>query len=50
MLRANGADTVKVLSVAAVQHDDSGVIDQALVIEGPDFVAELERHGLARER
>jgi hypothetical protein len=50
MLRANGADTVKALSVAAVQHDDSGVIDQTLVIDGPDFVEEYARHGLARER
>jgi len=50
MLRENGADTVRALSVSAVQHDESGVVDQTLVIDGPDFVAEVERHGLARER
>jgi hypothetical protein len=44
MLRLNGADTVKALSVAAMRHDDSGIVDQTLIIEGPDFVAELERH------
>jgi hypothetical protein len=41
MLRLNGPETVEALSVAAVQHDDSGVVDQTLVIEGPNFVADL---------
>jgi hypothetical protein len=49
MLRLNGAETVKALSVAAVQHDNSGIVHQTLVIDDPDFVAELEL-GLARER
>jgi hypothetical protein len=48
MLHDNGADTVKALSVAAVRHDDSGVVDQTLVLDGPDFVAEQTRRGLAR--
>ena len=43
MLRLNGADTVMALSVAAIEHDQSGVVDQKLVLEGPDFVAEMER-------
>jgi hypothetical protein len=50
MLDLNGADTVRALSLTAIRHDDSGVVDQTLVVEGPDFVAEMERHGLARER
>jgi hypothetical protein len=50
MLRANGADTVNSLSVAAVSHDESGVVDQTLVIDGPDFIAEQDSLGLARER
>ena len=49
MLRLNGADTVKALSVAAVQHDGSSVVDPTLIIEGPEFVAELERPGAPRE-
>ena len=43
MLRLNGVDTVRALSVAAIEHDDSGVINQTLILEGPDFVAEVER-------
>jgi hypothetical protein len=43
MLRLNGADTVRALSVAAIDYDDAGVIDQRLVLEGPAFVAEVER-------
>jgi hypothetical protein len=43
MLNLNGADTVRALSVAAIEHDESGVIDQKLILEGPDFVAEVER-------
>jgi hypothetical protein len=43
MLRLNGADTVRALSVAAIEHDDSGIVEQRLILEGPDFVAEMER-------
>jgi hypothetical protein len=43
MLRLNGAETVRALSVAEIEHDESGVIDQKLILEGPDFVAEVER-------
>lgn len=43
MLRLNGADTVRALSVAAIEHDESGIVDQKLILEGPDFVAEVER-------
>jgi hypothetical protein len=43
MLRLNGADTVRALSVAAVDYDDTGIIDQRLILEGPDVVAEVER-------
>ncbi|HZO24826.1 MAG TPA: hypothetical protein VFH48_02405 [Chloroflexota bacterium] len=43
MLRLNGAAAVKALSVAAIEHDQSGVVDQKLILEGPDFVAEIER-------
>ena len=43
MLNLNGADTVRALSVAAIEHDESGVIDQKLILEGPEFVAEVER-------
>ena len=39
MLRLNGANAVTPLSLAAVRHDASGVLDQALIIEGADFVA-----------
>ena len=43
MLRLNGPDTVKALSVAAIEHDEAGVINEKLILEGPDFVAEVER-------
>jgi len=43
MLSVNGADAVRPLSVAAIEHDGSAVIDQQLILEGPDFVAEFER-------
>jgi hypothetical protein len=43
MLRINGPETVRALSVAAIEHDESGVVDQKLILEGPDFVAEVER-------
>lgn len=43
MLRLNGAETVRALSVAAIEQDESGIVDQKLVLEGPDFVAEVER-------
>jgi hypothetical protein len=48
MLRLNGAESVQALSIAAVEHDGSAVVGQTLIIEGPDFVAELERHGMSR--
>ncbi len=52
MLRLNGADTIRALSVAAIEHDDSGVLNQKLILEGPDFLAELEQdpHVLDRGR
>lgn len=52
MLRLNGADAVRALSVAAVEYDDSGVLNQKRVLEGPDFLAELEQgsHVLDRGR
>ncbi|HZO30901.1 MAG TPA: hypothetical protein VFH48_33445 [Chloroflexota bacterium] len=43
LLCLNGADTVMALSLAAIEHDESGVVDQKLILEGPDFVAEVER-------
>jgi hypothetical protein len=43
MLRLDGPDTVKALSVAAIEHDEAGVIYEKLILEGPDFVAEVER-------
>lgn len=43
MLRLNGAETVRALSVAAIEHDESGVVDQKLILDGPDFVDEVER-------
>ncbi len=52
MLRLNGADTVRALSVAAIEHDDSGVLNQKLILEGPDFLSELKQgsHVLDRGR
>jgi hypothetical protein len=43
MLRENGADAVRGLSVSAVTHVESGVVDQTLVIDGLDFVVEQGR-------
>lgn len=43
MLRKNGPEAVKALSLAAVEVDDAGIVDQRLVLEGPDFIADIER-------
>jgi len=43
MLRANGPDAVRALSLAAVDVDDTGIVDQRLILEGSDFVADIER-------
>jgi hypothetical protein len=43
MLRVNGAAAVMALSLAAVEVDDTGVVDQRLILEGSDFVADIRR-------
>jgi hypothetical protein len=43
MLHANGSGSVQALSVAAIEYDGSDVVDQQLILEGPDFIAEVER-------
>ena len=39
MLRLNGPDAVTPLSLAAIRHDATGVIEQTLLVDGTDFVA-----------